>query len=160
MKISNCPYCKDDSVDVDYIELDQKQVSCNSCGMAGPLMETDAEAIEAWEQLCSLLSCGRRPVPVGEIIKEMTNQYIPDYIVTPGDVLKEYLDAFGISQVELSEATGITKTTIRKIIKGEASITKAVAIKLEKALERPAHFWMNLEKQYQEDKLRLGDNNG
>lgn len=128
--------------------------------MAGPLEATDAEAIEAWEQLCSMVSCGRRPVPVGEIIKEMTNQYIPDYIVTPGDVLKEYLDILGISQVELSEVTGITKTTIRKIIKGEAPITKAVAIKLEKALERPAHFWMNLEKQYQEDKLRLGDNNG
>jgi plasmid maintenance system antidote protein VapI len=47
------------------------------------------------------------------------NQYIPDYLVTPGEVLEE------------------------------------TALRLECILGRPAHFWSNLERQYQEEKMRL-----
>ncbi len=85
------------------------------------------------------------------------NQYIPDYLVTPGEVLEEYLDAHGMSQAELAARTGMAKKTINEIIKGKASITPDTALKLERALGRPAHFWNNLERQFQEDRTRLAE---
>lgn len=30
------------------------------------------------------------------------NQYVPDYLVTPGEVLEEYLEAYGMTPVELA----------------------------------------------------------
>lgn len=85
------------------------------------------------------------------------NQYIPDYLVTPGEVLEEYLDAYGMSQAELAARTGMAKKTINAIVKGKASITPDTALKLERALGRPAHFWSNLERQFQEDRTRLAE---
>lgn len=85
------------------------------------------------------------------------NQYIPDYLVMPGEVLEEYLDAHGMSQAELATRTGMAKKTINEIIKGKASITPDTALKLERALGRPAHFWSNLERQFQEDRTRLAE---
>ncbi len=83
------------------------------------------------------------------------NQYIPDYLVTPREVLEKYLDAHGMSQVEFAARTGMAKKTINEIIKGKASITPDTALKLERALGRPAHFWSNLERQFQEHRARL-----
>lgn len=83
------------------------------------------------------------------------NQYVPDYLVTPGDVLEEYLDAYGMTQIELADRTGLTKKTINEMIKGKAPITPETALKLERSLGRPAHFWNNLERQFQEDRARL-----
>ena len=85
------------------------------------------------------------------------NQYVPDYIVTPGEVIEEYLDSFGMSQAELAARTGLAKKTINGIIKGKAPVTFETSIKLERALGRPAHFWSNLELQFQEDRLRRAE---
>jgi HTH-type transcriptional regulator/antitoxin HigA len=89
--------------------------------------------------------------------KSSSNQYVPDYLVTPGEVLEEYLDAYGMSQAELAARTGMAKKTINEIIKGKASITSDTALKLERTLGRPAHFWSNMERQYQEDRVRLAE---
>ncbi len=86
-----------------------------------------------------------------------SNQYVPDYLVTPGEVLEEYLDAHGMSQAELAARTGMAKKTINEIVKGKAPITSDTALKLERTLGRPAHFWSNLERQYQEDRTRLAE---
>jgi HTH-type transcriptional regulator / antitoxin HigA len=85
------------------------------------------------------------------------NQYIPDYLVTPGEVLKDYLDGLSMTQVELAAKTGLTKKTINEIIKGKAPITAETALNLERSLGRPAHFWNNLEAQFQEDRTRLAE---
>ncbi|MBN1574279.1 MAG: HigA family addiction module antidote protein [Deltaproteobacteria bacterium] len=85
------------------------------------------------------------------------NQYIPDYLVKPGEILEEYLDNLCMSQLELATRTGLSKKTINEIIQGKSPITPETALKLERVLERPAHFWNNLERQYQEDRTRLMD---
>ena len=85
------------------------------------------------------------------------NEYVPDYIVTPGEILEEYLEYTGISQASLAERTGLSKKTINEIVKAKSAITAETALKFERTLGRPAHFWSNLERQYQEDKTRLAD---
>jgi len=51
------------------------------------------------------------------------NQYIPDYLVFPGEILEEYLEAYSMTQTELADRTGLTKKTINEIIKGKSPIT-------------------------------------
>jgi len=85
------------------------------------------------------------------------NQYVPDYLVTPGEVLEDYLDDLGMTQLELAARTGLTKKTINEIIHAKSPITPETALKFERALGRPAHFWNNLEQRYQEDRIRLAE---
>ncbi|MFH1136360.1 MAG: HigA family addiction module antitoxin [Pseudomonadota bacterium] len=85
------------------------------------------------------------------------NQYTPDYLVTPGEVLEDYLESHGMTQAELAIRTGLAKKTINEIIKAKSPITPETALKLERTLGRPAHFWNNLERQYQEDMTRLAE---
>ena len=88
---------------------------------------------------------------------QSVNKYNPDYIVTPGEVLEDYLENTGLTQVSLAERTGLSKKTINEIIKAKSAITAETALRFERTLNRPAHFWSNLERQYQEDKTRLAD---
>jgi len=87
----------------------------------------------------------------------MLNQYAPDYLVLPGEVLEEYLEAYSMTQTELAARTGLTKKTINEIIKGKSPITSETALKLERSLGRPAHFWNNMERQFQEDRSRFAE---
>lgn len=86
-----------------------------------------------------------------------STRYDPDYLVLPGEVLEEYLEAFSMTQAELAARTGLAKKTINEIIKGKSPITPDTALKFEHSLGRPAHFWNNLERQFQEDRSRLAE---
>jgi HTH-type transcriptional regulator / antitoxin HigA len=86
---------------------------------------------------------------------QTVNEYVPDYLVIPGEVLENYLGRAGITQAALANRTGLSKKTINEIVKAKSTITAEIALKFERTLGRPAHFWSNLEWQYQEDKVRL-----
>src|SRR5215471_15208321 len=88
---------------------------------------------------------------------QTVNEYVPDYLVTPGEVLEEYLEYAGLTQASLAERTGLSKKTINEIVKAKSAITAETALRFERTLGRPAHFWSNLERQYQEDRTRLAD---
>ena len=88
---------------------------------------------------------------------QTVNEYVPDYMVTPGEVLEDYLENAGLTQASLADRTGLSKKTINEIVKAKSAITAETALKFERTLGRPAHFWSNLERQYQEDKTRLAD---
>ncbi len=72
----------------------------------------------------------------------------------PGEVLLEYLDANNWNQRDLARRTGITPKTINGICNANGPITPPTAIVLEKVLRRPAHFWLNLQRQYDEEVAR------
>src|SRR5699024_8477166 len=55
---------------------------------------------------------------------------------------------------ELAQRAGLTTKTIKASITGKAPITPDPAIKLERTVGRPAHFWDNLERQYRLDIAR------
>lgn len=84
----------------------------------------------------------------------VSGSYAPDYVVTPGAVINDYLDSLNMTQASLVERTGMAKKTINEIIQGKAPVTPDTALKLERVLGRPAHFWSNLERQYQDDLVR------
>ena len=89
--------------------------------------------------------------------EEATNRFVPDYSVSPGEVLEDYLESQGMTQIELADLLGFAKKTVNEIIKGKAQIMPETALKLERVFGRPAHFWNNLERRYQEGRARLKD---
>lgn len=93
------------------------------------------------------------------MVKQIQNQFQPNYAIPPGTTLLETLEALGMSQAELAERTGRPKKTINEIIKGKASLTPETALQLERALGIPASFWNNLEQQYRETLARLDEQN-
>jgi addiction module HigA family antidote len=73
----------------------------------------------------------------------------------PGEMVLEYLDFHGWSQRDLARRTGLTPKTISKICSGKAPISPVTALALEKVLQRPAHFWLNLQRHFDEAEARL-----
>jgi addiction module HigA family antidote len=88
---------------------------------------------------------------------QAVNNYVPDYLVAPGEILEDYLEYSWLTQTALAKRTGLSKKTINEIVKAKSAITAETALKFERTLGRPAHFWSGLERQYQEDKTRLAD---
>ncbi|MBK5274439.1 MAG: HigA family addiction module antidote protein [Desulfuromonadales bacterium] len=89
--------------------------------------------------------------------KATQNQFMPNYAVPPGETLLDTLEAIGMSQAELANRTGRPKKTINEIIKGKVEITSETALQLERVLGIPAGFWNNLERNYQDAKARLAE---
>jgi len=77
------------------------------------------------------------------------NQYQPDYCVSPGEILLDALQERGWTQSDLAERTGRPIKTINEIAQGKTSITPDTALQLERVLNIPSKFWLNLESNYQ-----------
>ena len=59
------------------------------------------------------------------------NQYEPDLVTPPGEILLEKLEELGMTQADLAERIGRTKKTVNEIIKGKAPILSETALRLE-----------------------------
>ena len=79
---------------------------------------------------------------------------VPATVPHPGETVREYLEFHMWSQRDLARRTNLTPKTISKICSGKASITARTALAFEKALQRPAHLWLNLQCQFDEAEAR------
>lgn len=80
--------------------------------------------------------------------------FIPAVVPHPGEIITEYLEFNGWSQRELSRRTSLTPKTISEVCNGKTPVSPATALALEKAFQRPASFWLNLQRQYDEAEAR------
>lgn len=80
--------------------------------------------------------------------------YEPTTATHPGETVIDYLEFNDWSQRDLARRTGLTPKTISEICNGKAPITPPTALALENVLKRPAHFWLNLQRQYDEAQAR------
>lgn len=68
---------------------------------------------------------------------------------TPGRILKEeFLDGFNLSQADLSERTGIPRSTVNEIVKGKRPLNAETALALGIFFGTSAQFWLNLQTQF------------
>lgn len=72
----------------------------------------------------------------------------------PGEVIAEYLEYHEWSQQELARRTSLTPKTISVICNAKAPVTASTALTLERVLRRPAHFWLNLQRKFDEAEAR------
>lgn len=78
----------------------------------------------------------------------------PTAVPHAGEVIADYLLFHGWAQRDLARRTGLTPKTISEICNGKAPVTAPTALALEKVLQRPAHFWLNLQRQFDEAEAR------
>jgi addiction module HigA family antidote len=78
------------------------------------------------------------------------NQYHPQIAFHPGETLAEKLEELGMGPKEFSIRTGKPEKTVIAILKGKSSITPEMAVQFEHVLKIPAHFWLNMQRNYDE----------
>ena len=83
-----------------------------------------------------------------------TGRYEPDHAVPPGWVLKERLDAHGVTPAELARRCGRSAKLINEIIAGKAPIEPGTALQLETVLGVDADIWLGIEKDYRLHRAR------
>ena len=76
--------------------------------------------------------------------------------VHPGRIIrKEVLEARGMSQTELAQATGLPVSRINDLVKERRGITADSAIRLARALGTSVELWLNLQQSYDLEEAML-----
>lgn len=78
------------------------------------------------------------------------NQYHPQIAFHPGETLSEKLEELGMGPKEFALRSGKPEKTVIAILKGKSSITPEMAVQFEHVLKIPAHFWLNMQRNYDE----------
>ena len=84
-------------------------------------------------------------------------RYEPDYVVSPGEILEETLEASGIRKNDLATRCGLSEKTISLILSGKAPVMPETAIQFERVLGISASIWNNVEAKYRLYKARHED---
>ena len=71
-----------------------------------------------------------------------------EFIIHPGETLKEILENRGMNQRELALRTDVTEAHVSKIVNGQKAISVGYAKKLEYVLNIDSSFWINLQTNY------------
>lgn len=78
------------------------------------------------------------------------NQYHPQIAFHPGETLTEKLEELGMGPKEFAIRTGKPEKTVIAILKGKSRITPEMAVQFEHVVKIPAHFWLNMQRTYDE----------
>ena len=81
-------------------------------------------------------------------------RYEPDYAIPPGELIAEFIEEQGMTQVELARRLGVTAKHLNQLIGGSASLSNELAIALERVTGTPARFWNSLEANFQDFEAR------
>lgn len=67
----------------------------------------------------------------------------------PGKIIREdYLRPLGMTINELASGLGVSRKTLSKILNGRGAVTPDMALRLARAFNTTADFWLNLQKNY------------
>lgn len=78
-----------------------------------------------------------------------------EFLVHPGETIKEVLENKNMSQEELAIRTEYSPKHISEVVRGKKDISAVFANKLEYALGIPANFWMNLQNNYDKEVFEI-----
>ena len=82
-------------------------------------------------------------------------EFRPDWASAPGDTIADFLKERALSEVEFARQIGHPLDYARSLLQGRATITIAIARKLERVLGASIEFWMARDFQYRQDITRL-----
>ena len=67
----------------------------------------------------------------------------------PGKIIREdYLKPLAITISEFASVLGVSRKTLSKILNGRGAITPDMALRLSRAFNTTADFWLNLQKNH------------
>ncbi len=84
---------------------------------------------------------------------EKTRAYAPHELqpstpIHPGEILKDELNARGMSQRKFAAVIGVSYSVLNEVINGKRPITTEYALKIEAATDIPAYIWINMQSAY------------
>ena len=85
---------------------------------------------------------------------EMMIERTPAEVFSPGELIKDEMEARGWSQIELAEVLGRPGRLVSELIAGKRAITPETAKALGQAFGTGAQFWLNMESSYQLSKVK------
>ena len=82
------------------------------------------------------------------------NNMMPSMLIHPGEMLKDEIEARGITQKDLAKRMGVSYTVFNEILNGKRPITTEYALLLEAALGIDAGMWLRLQADYNMQKAK------
>ncbi len=82
-----------------------------------------------------------------------------EFIIHPGETLKEVLEDKNMLQEELAERTGFSPKHISEVVNGKKGISPKLAKSLEYVFGIPATFWINLQGIYDKEIIEFEEKN-
>ncbi len=86
-------------------------------------------------------------------------EHIPAEVFSPGEYIRDELEARGWTQADLAFILGRPLASINKILSGHKAITPQTALGLAEAFGTSAELWLNLEAKYRLRKIGHGGSN-
>src|SRR5688572_3843959 len=81
-------------------------------------------------------------------------RFEPDYTVPPGELIADFLEEEGMTQVELARRLGITTKHLNQFIAGSATLSNELAILLERVTGISSRLLNSMEADYQDFNAR------
>lgn len=91
---------------------------------------------------------------------EKMNGLSPEFIIHPGETIKEILEEISMKQEELAIRTGFSPKHVSEVINGKKGISPSFAKSLEYVFGMPASFWINLQGIYDKEILEYKEKEG
>lgn len=76
------------------------------------------------------------------------DELIPSEPIHPGEMLKDELQARGISQRKFAELIGVSYSVLNEVLNGKRPITTEYALKIEAATGTKAYMWVDMQTAY------------
>lgn len=86
--------------------------------------------------------------------KMIANNLTPSNSTHPGEVLRDEIDARGITQTKLAHEIGISVSLLNELINGKRDFTIEYALMIEAALGIDADFWVNMQSSYNKNRIK------
>ena len=86
--------------------------------------------------------------------EKYANNMMPSMLIHPGEMLKDEIEARGITQKDLAKRMGVSYTVFNEILNGKRPITTEYALLLEAALGIDAGMWLRFQADYNMQKAK------
>lgn len=86
---------------------------------------------------------------------KLSKDILPSHATHPGVLIADELESREMKQAQLADAMNIAPNVLSELIHGKRNITPELALKLEKALDIDAVYWMRLQVRYEIDTIRI-----
>ena len=82
------------------------------------------------------------------------NDMMSSELIHPGEMIKDEIQARGLTQKELAQQMGVSYTVFNEILNGKRPVTTEYALLLEAVLGTNANIWLRLQADYNMQKVR------
>ncbi len=80
--------------------------------------------------------------------KNYANDMMSSELIHPGEMIKDEIEARGVTQKELAQKMGVSYSVFNEILNGKRPVTTEYALMLEAVLGTKASIWLGLQADY------------